>query len=196
MPEPVIICLHEAEQCLSDWQSVRQGPCPESNNIQTRRCAVEQRSSSSHFRKVPANGFQAGTEAEEHAACWNRHNKNGQKRQAEEMDKNIGEAPPVDDLRAVALGETSRENSTRVDRASFGSRPAQRFAFQLLSCYSSAARKTPPFRTDCVQEVGSGTTAVVAEELGRRAILCELAPHYLPLIEQRLAASTPGLALT
>lgn len=43
---------------------------------------------------------------------------------------------------------------------------------------------------------GSGTTAVVAEELGRRAILCELAPHYLPLIEQRLAASTPGLALT
>lgn len=43
---------------------------------------------------------------------------------------------------------------------------------------------------------GSGTTAVVAEELGRRAILCELAPHYLPLIQRRLAASTPGLALT
>ena len=41
---------------------------------------------------------------------------------------------------------------------------------------------------------GSGTTGEVALELGRRAILIELNPDYLPLIEQRTNV-TPGLAL-
>lgn len=36
--------------------------------------------------------------------------------------------------------------------------------------------------------MGSGTTAAVALQHGRRAVGCELNPEYLPLIEQRLAA--------
>jgi DNA modification methylase len=42
---------------------------------------------------------------------------------------------------------------------------------------------------------GSGTTAQVALELGRRAILCELNPQYVQLIDKRLANVTPGLPL-
>lgn len=41
---------------------------------------------------------------------------------------------------------------------------------------------------------GSGTTGEVALELGRRAILIELNPEYLPLIERRTDV-TPGLAI-
>lgn len=41
---------------------------------------------------------------------------------------------------------------------------------------------------------GSGTTGKVALELGRSAILCELNPAYLPLIQQRTDV-TPGLPL-
>lgn len=42
---------------------------------------------------------------------------------------------------------------------------------------------------------GSGTTAAVALELGRRAILCELNPDYVKLAQQRCDAITPGLPL-
>ncbi len=41
---------------------------------------------------------------------------------------------------------------------------------------------------------GSGTTAQVALQLGRKAIVCELNDEYLPLIERRTFV-TPGLAL-
>jgi DNA modification methylase len=41
---------------------------------------------------------------------------------------------------------------------------------------------------------GSGTTGMVALELGRRAVLIELNPQYVKLIEQRCNV-TPGLAL-
>jgi DNA modification methylase len=41
---------------------------------------------------------------------------------------------------------------------------------------------------------GSGTTGMVALELGRKAVLIELNPKYIPLIEQRCNV-TPGLAL-
>jgi len=41
---------------------------------------------------------------------------------------------------------------------------------------------------------GSGTVGQVALELGRRAILCELNPNYLPLIKKRTEV-TPGLQL-
>jgi hypothetical protein len=41
---------------------------------------------------------------------------------------------------------------------------------------------------------GSGTTGAVAIELGRHAILCELNPDYLPLIQKRTLV-TPGLQL-
>ena len=41
---------------------------------------------------------------------------------------------------------------------------------------------------------GSGTTGMVAIELGRKAILIELNPDYIPLIERRCNI-TPGLAL-
>jgi site-specific DNA-methyltransferase (adenine-specific) len=41
---------------------------------------------------------------------------------------------------------------------------------------------------------GSGTTGMVALELGRRAILCELNPEYIKLIRQRCDV-TPGFAL-
>jgi DNA modification methylase len=40
---------------------------------------------------------------------------------------------------------------------------------------------------------GSGTTAQVALEEGRKSILCELNPDYLRLIEQRMAGVTPSL---
>ena len=40
---------------------------------------------------------------------------------------------------------------------------------------------------------GSGTTAQVAMEEGRRAILCELNPSYVGLIEKRVAGVTPSL---
>lgn len=42
---------------------------------------------------------------------------------------------------------------------------------------------------------GSGTTAAVAIELGRKAILCELNPEYVAMAEARLRAVTPGLPL-
>jgi len=42
---------------------------------------------------------------------------------------------------------------------------------------------------------GSGTTGMVALELGRKAILCELNPEYVKLAEQRCRV-TPGLPLT
>lgn len=41
---------------------------------------------------------------------------------------------------------------------------------------------------------GSGTTGKVAIEMGRHAILCELNPEYVKLIEQRLH-TTPGLGI-
>ena len=41
---------------------------------------------------------------------------------------------------------------------------------------------------------GSGTTGQVALELGRKAILCELSPEYVKLIEKRTHV-TPGLQL-
>lgn len=41
---------------------------------------------------------------------------------------------------------------------------------------------------------GSGTTGMVARELGRMSLLIELNPEYLPLIERRTNI-TPGLAL-
>jgi len=41
---------------------------------------------------------------------------------------------------------------------------------------------------------GSGTTGMVALELGRSAVLIELNPDYIPLIHKRCAV-TPGLAL-
>lgn len=41
---------------------------------------------------------------------------------------------------------------------------------------------------------GSGTTGMVAVELGRKAILIELNPQYIPLIEQRCNI-TPGFAI-
>lgn len=41
---------------------------------------------------------------------------------------------------------------------------------------------------------GSGTTGMVALELGRRAVLCELNPEYVKLSERRCDV-TPGLAL-
>lgn len=40
---------------------------------------------------------------------------------------------------------------------------------------------------------GTATTAEVAIEEGRRAIVCELAEHYLPLIERRMGSVTPPL---
>ena len=40
---------------------------------------------------------------------------------------------------------------------------------------------------------GSGTTAEVAMEEGRNAILCELNPEYIPLINQRLSKVQPSL---
>lgn len=42
---------------------------------------------------------------------------------------------------------------------------------------------------------GSGTTAVVANELGRQAILCELNPEYVAIARARLQSTTPGLPL-
>ena len=40
---------------------------------------------------------------------------------------------------------------------------------------------------------GSGTTAAVATEEGRNAILCELNPEYIPLINERLSKVQPSL---
>ena len=40
---------------------------------------------------------------------------------------------------------------------------------------------------------GSGTTAAVANEENRNAILCELNPEYIPLINQRLSKVQPSL---
>jgi DNA modification methylase len=40
---------------------------------------------------------------------------------------------------------------------------------------------------------GSGTTAAVAIEEGRNAILCELNPDYIPLINERLSKVQPNL---
>lgn len=42
---------------------------------------------------------------------------------------------------------------------------------------------------------GSGTTAAVAIELGRKAILCELNPDYVSIARQRISSVTPGLHL-
>jgi DNA modification methylase len=40
---------------------------------------------------------------------------------------------------------------------------------------------------------GSGTTAAVANEENRNAILCELNPDYIPLINERINAVEPKL---
>jgi site-specific DNA-methyltransferase (adenine-specific) len=40
---------------------------------------------------------------------------------------------------------------------------------------------------------GSGTTAAVANEENRNAILCELNPDYIPLINERLSKVQPNL---
>lgn len=42
---------------------------------------------------------------------------------------------------------------------------------------------------------GSGTTGQVAIEEGRDAILIELNPEYIPLIEKRISPITPGLMI-
>ena len=50
---------------------------------------------------------------------------------------------------------------------------------------------------DCretLKRVAGGTTGQVALELGRKAILCELSPEYVTLIEKRTNV-TPGLQL-
>lgn len=43
--------------------------------------------------------------------------------------------------------------------------------------------------------MGAGTTAVVAERLGRRWVGCELNPKYAAMAEARIRASQPGLPL-
>lgn len=43
--------------------------------------------------------------------------------------------------------------------------------------------------------MGAGTTAVVAERLGRRWVGCELNPEYAAIAEARIRAVQPGLAL-
>jgi site-specific DNA-methyltransferase (cytosine-N4-specific) len=42
---------------------------------------------------------------------------------------------------------------------------------------------------------GSGTTAAVARELGRRAVICEANPEYAKLAESRIFATPPGLGI-
>ena len=41
---------------------------------------------------------------------------------------------------------------------------------------------------------GSGTVALVAERLGRDAVLCELNPEYAALAERRIRETAPLLA--
>lgn len=43
--------------------------------------------------------------------------------------------------------------------------------------------------------MGAGTTAVVAERLGRRWVGCELNPEYAAIAERRIGNTNPGLAL-
>lgn len=42
---------------------------------------------------------------------------------------------------------------------------------------------------------GSGTTAQVALQHGRRAVLCELNPEYVALAEARIAAAAPATSI-
>lgn len=41
---------------------------------------------------------------------------------------------------------------------------------------------------------GSGTVALVAERLGRDAVLCELNPEYAAMAERRIRETAPLLA--
>lgn len=59
---------------------------------------------------------------------------------------------------------------------------------------SSELRKKPVPCTVLDPFAGSGTTGQVALELGRKAVLIELNPAYVKLIEERCNV-TPGLAL-
>lgn len=43
--------------------------------------------------------------------------------------------------------------------------------------------------------MGSGTTAVVAQRLGRNYVGCELNPAYAAMAERRIASTQPGLQL-
>ena len=52
----------------------------------------------------------------------------------------------------------------------------------------------PPGGTVLDPFAGSGTTAMVAIQLGRQAISCELNPEYADLIHKRIAATQPGFA--
>ena len=43
--------------------------------------------------------------------------------------------------------------------------------------------------------MGSGTTGVVAQRLGRNYVGCERNPAYAAMAERRIASTQPGLAL-
>jgi DNA modification methylase len=43
--------------------------------------------------------------------------------------------------------------------------------------------------------LGAGTTAVVAQRLGREWVGCELNPDYAAIAEERIRATQPGLPL-
>lgn len=94
-------------------------------------------------------------------------------------------------------GDRQFEHYTRTDR--FGARPIPP---ELLERWTAAGWLRPvavpewnyPTPVPCVvldPFAGSGTVGEVALEEGRHVILCELAPHYEPLIRQRTNVTPP-----
>jgi hypothetical protein len=69
-------------------------------------------------------------------------------------------------------------------------------AVQAWDVPEAAAQAPPHDPVPCVvldPFVGSGTTAIVAVRLGRRAVGIDLSPEYTAMVERQLAVVTPGV---
>lgn len=119
------------------------------------------------------------------------------KREQREWAKQLKSSPHLEQMEAEA-GKESFAHYLRTDDS--GARPPRP---DLLALWLGRGWLKPVTPCDCPVEeadtvldpfAGSGTTGMVALELGRKAILIELNPEYVKLIHDRTFV-TPGLPL-
>lgn len=134
--------------------------------------------------------FQKGHDAAQCCVGRDRPNPNGQKREKTALDKAIRKSAAMDHLFAMALGKTSRYDSSRVHGPSLGRRYNERQTFQLLPRYSRSTYYRSSPRFTCSEKKKSRA----AIENARNAILIEVNGDYIPIIERECDV-TPGLAL-
>ncbi len=141
IPEPALLSMSEAGQQLFTWQSVCKGQQAESNSVQVRRNAVEQRDSESYFGEMPSDGVQKRQQTTQRRFDRHSHDTNRQEREATAVDKSRGEK--MDTVCAMGLGENLRPVAGLPDRASQRRQNTERYNLKLLPRHAVSTHQHP-----------------------------------------------------